>query len=82
MRRIYDFKCPKDGHLFEKFVDSDVYSLPCNLCNKVATRIVSFAGPVLDPISGDFPSATRRWSLNRQEKIKAERKAADSHGLA
>ena len=81
MRRIFDFKCP-DGHVFEKFVDVEEKKLPCEFCNKVSTRIVSFAGPVLDPISGDFPSATRRWSLNRQQKIKAERKITDSQGLA
>ena len=50
------------------------------LCDEVATRIVSYGGPVLDPISGHFPSATRRWALNRQEKIKAERRATQSHG--
>ena len=52
--------------------------VPCNLCDEVATRIVSYGGPVLDPISGHFEC--RRWALNRQEKIKAERRATQSHG--
>ena len=79
MKKLYDFRC-SCGHLFEKFTESSQRTVPCNLCDEVATRIVSYGGPVLDPISGDFPSATRRWALNRQEKIKAERRVTQSHG--
>ena len=79
MKRLYDFECP-DGHKFEQFSDTSSRSVPCRFCGKVATRIVSYAGPMLDPISGHFPSATRKWALNRQQKIKAERRATRSHG--
>jgi len=81
MRRIYDYEC-SNGHVVERFAELSDRDLPCKLCGEVSTRLVSYAGPVLDPISGDFPSATRRWALNRQQKIKAERKTAESHGLA
>jgi len=79
MKRLYDFRCSNE-HVFERLADESERSVPCNLCGKVATRLVSYAGPMLDPISGHFPSATRKWALNRQEKIKAERRASESHG--
>lgn len=80
MRRMFDYKCPL-GHKFEAFVEvEDKTKLPCNTCGKASSRILSYGGPVLDPISGDFPSATRRWALNRQIKIKQERREARSQG--
>lgn len=77
MRRIYDFRC-SEGHLFEKFIDSDIKSIDCDICGQPSTRVVSCAAPMLDPISGDYPSATMKWAKMRQEKIKAERKAASA----
>ena len=80
MRRMFDYKCP-DGHRFEAFIDVDDKSLlPCKTCGKNSQRILTYGGPVLDPISGDFRSATRRWTLNRHIKIKQERREAESHG--
>jgi len=77
MKRIYDFKCP-DGHYVEKFVDESVYQDTCDICNQESTRVVSCRGILLDPISGDYPTATMKWAKMRQEKIKAERKLANS----
>ena len=74
-RRLFDFNCP-NGHDFESFVDTSCKTLTCPICGTHSTRIVSYAGPVLDPISGHFPSATKNWSKWRHEVIKAERKAA------
>jgi hypothetical protein len=74
-RRLFDFNCPS-GHDFEAFVDTSLKTLSCPICGTEASRIVSYGGPVLDPISGHFPSSTRNWARNRQDKIKAERKAA------
>jgi len=79
MKRLFDFRCPQ-GHTFEAFVETDVRDLPCEVCEAKAMRCVSYGGPVLDPISGDYPSATRRWALNRQMKIKEERRQSKSHG--
>lgn len=80
MRRMFDYKCPL-GHKFEAFVEvADKTKLPCKTCGKASSRILTYGGPVLDPISGDFPSATRRWALNRQIKIKQERREARSQG--
>ncbi len=80
-RRIYDFKCP-DGHITEKFVETSVKQIVCPVCRQQSTRLVSFARPVLDVISGDFPGATLKWARGRQEKIKAERRQVESHGPA
>ena len=80
-RRIYDFRCP-GGHVVEKFIDDSVTQVDCEICQQSSTRLVSFAGPVLDVISGHFPSATMRWAKDRQEKIKAERRATELHGPA
>jgi hypothetical protein len=80
-RRIYDFKCA-EGHVTEKFVDTSCQKIDCPVCGQPSIRLVSFARPMLDVISGDFPGATLRWARGRQEKIKAERRYAESHGPA
>jgi hypothetical protein len=75
MKRIYDFRCP-EGHVIEKYIDSDIQNVSCEICKQESARVVSCRGLLLDPISGDFPSATMRWARDRQVKIKAERKVA------
>lgn len=77
MKKIYDFRCPK-GHLFESYVESETKTMPCNICKQDSIRVVSCGGFILDPISGDYPSATRKWAKMREEKIKAERRVANS----
>lgn len=72
-RRIYEFKC-EQNHLMESFVDETVKEASCDVCGEVATRILSSPRLGLDPISGDFPSATARWSKMRAEKLALERK--------
>jgi predicted nucleic acid-binding Zn ribbon protein len=73
MRIILDYKC-SNGHIFEKFTEPEP-SISCPTCGAESNRIVTAANVRLDPISGDFPSATRSWAKMRQEKIKQERKA-------
>lgn len=75
MKRIYDFRCP-EGHVFEKYIDTDIQNVPCEICKQESTRVISCRGILLDPTSGDFPSTTMRWARDRQVKIKAERKVA------
>ena len=77
MKKIYDFRC-LNGHLFESYAESETKSMPCEICNQASTTVVSCAGFMLDPISGDYPTATRKWAKMRQEKIKAERRVANS----
>jgi len=72
-RRIYDFKC-KQNHLMESFVDETVKEASCDVCGEKTTRIISPTTISLDPISGQFPGATAKWSRMRAEKLALERK--------
>jgi hypothetical protein len=72
-RRIYDFKC-KDLHITESFVDVDIKEVQCGKCDEKATRIISPTTIYLDPVSGQFPSATAKWARQRAAKLAAERK--------
>ncbi len=74
MRIILEFKC-EEGHVSERFVDSTCTHTPCLDCDKIARRIVSAVRSKLDPISGDFMGATRKWEKNREQKLQQERKA-------
>ena len=72
MRRLFDFRCPC-GQVFEDLVNSNTTTSRCG-CGLEAKRIVSPVRSQLDPISGDFPDATRRWARARQSHINYERK--------
>ena len=72
-RRMYDFKC-EQNHLMELFVDETVKEASCDVCGEKTTRIISPARICLDPISGQFPGATAKWSRMRAEKLALERK--------
>ena len=72
MLKLYDFNC-LDGHVFEQLVDENKRTVRCQ-CGYSATRIISPVRSSLDPISGHFPDATRRWARARDSHIKYERK--------
>ena len=74
MRAMYEFMC-KSEHVQEKYIDSGVMEINCNKCLEKAERIVSAVRCKLDPISGDYPGATRKWEKNREHKLQQERKA-------
>jgi len=72
MRFMFDFKCD-NGHVNEKFVDSETTEVQCPDCDLIARKIVT---PV--KISGgDSWKETRKWAKNREKQIKYERK----HGV-
>lgn len=73
MKRIFEFVC-EDGHISEALVDSEIRDIPCKVCGKEATRIISMPQVKLDGCSGDFPSAYDSWSKKRSEKLAQERK--------
>ena len=79
MRRMYDFKCEKN-HQFEAFVDETVKELQCDVCDGVASRIISPTTIYLEPFSGNHPSATTRWAKQRAEKLAVEKKTKANHG--
>jgi hypothetical protein len=72
MLRLYDFKC-LNGHVFEALVPVDQHTVRCE-CGDSAKRIISPVRSKLDPISGDFPDATRRWAKARASHIQYEKK--------
>lgn len=78
---MFEFRCP-DGHLNEKFIESSVRQIDCDICSQQATRIVSSVRPLLEVVSGHFPGATMKWARDRQKKIKAERRETELHGPA
>lgn len=78
-RRMFDFVC-KNSHNTEAFVEVDTKEVQCGECGEVATRILSSPRLGLDPICGDFPSATARWAKMRAEKLALERKSTANHG--
>ena len=78
-RRLFDFRC-NDSHITESFVDVDTKEVQCGECGGTATRIISPTTIYLDPISGDYPSATSKWSKQRAEKLAVERKTKANHG--
>jgi hypothetical protein len=77
VRMLYDFRC-EDNHTTESYVSGTVTEQPCKTCSKPAQRIISPVRAMLDPISGDFPDATRKWAKDRQKKIALERKRENS----
>ncbi len=68
MIRVYDFKCTQ-GHVFEEFVQAQDRKATCH-CGSTAKRIVSPVRCALDPLSGDFASATKQWAKHREEEAK------------
>jgi hypothetical protein len=70
---MFDFVC-NESHITESFVDVDTKEVQCGECGEIATRILSSPRLGLDPICGDFPSATARWAKMRAEKLALERK--------
>ena len=73
MRMLFDFRC-SEGHTAEHFTTKDTSEVSCLICGKPANRIISPVRSVLDPISGDFLGATRKWAKHREQQIKKERK--------
>jgi hypothetical protein len=59
MIKVFDFRCT-NGHLFEKFVASNVTVSRCD-CGANATRVVSATKCVLEGASGDFPGRHMKW---------------------
>jgi hypothetical protein len=74
---LYDFKCD-NGHIHEALIDSSKSFKKCAVCESTAHRIISSVNFSLDPISGDFPDATRKWAKHREMTIKQERKQENS----
>jgi len=82
----YEFRCP-DGHEFEKFYRkiSDLKELPCPVCGKPATRLVSGGAGLLFKGSGfyltDYGKNAHRKaapSSNSGEKSGGDKKGGEA----
>jgi hypothetical protein len=78
-RRLFEFVC-QNGHITERLVDSEVRTLTCLDCSRVAERIVSAPQVKLEGITGAFPGAYDKWERVRAEKLAVERKQKAKHG--
>lgn len=69
MKALYEFRCPNE-HLTEDFCDSEIREIPCSVCAKTATRIIS-AGAAFFKIDG-FRSdiMTEKWAKTRINNAK------------
>jgi len=74
MRAMYEYCC-EDSHITERYRESECTTTECEVCGKDAVKIISAVRSKLDPISGDFLGATRKWMKNRSQKLQQERKA-------
>lgn len=67
--RFYDFRC-KEGHLTERFIDSEETTTECAECHQEAKRIISGCSFKLDGTTGDFPGAAMKWAREHEKAAK------------
>lgn len=74
MRLIRDFFCDHCNTEQERYVDSDMLTVPCQ-CGHEARRIIGMPRVSLDGTDPDFPGAYQKWATVREEnrKIKGKR---------
>ena len=76
-KRIYEFVCA-EGHITEAYIDSEIRTTKCKVCDESAIRIVSKPMVKLEGVTGDFPGAAMSWERKRNEKMAADaKKSAD-----
>jgi hypothetical protein len=78
MNRFFDFRCP-NGHVTELLIRDDRREILCE-CGLMAGRALAAPRSRLDPLSGDFPSASDAWVNRREDHMKKERKHKENHG--
>ena len=80
MRVINDFQCP-NGHKRERFVDNNLKTLQCDICDSEAHKVQASIRFRLEGITGSYPTAYDQWEKKRTQKRKEEEKYNASHGL-
>jgi len=74
-----DFQCP-NGHKRERFVDNNLKTLQCDICDAEAHKVQASIRFQLDGVSGDYPTAADQWDKRRKQKLKEEEKINASYG--
>lgn len=68
MKIIDDFECPECGAIEEHFVPRGTLTVRCSECGcPKATKVLAPIRSVMDPVSGHFHDATRKW-IKHHEK--------------
>ena len=73
-RLIRDFMCDHCNTEQERYVESDMLTVPCK-CGHDARRIIGMPRVSLDGTDPDFPGAYQKWATTREEnrRIKGKR---------
>lgn len=69
MRRIYDVRCTECSEITEAFGYADD-PFRCGECGSGAKRIISPVRSKLEGVSGDFPSAAKKWADKHRQAAK------------
>ena len=79
---IYEYRCNKCKETVEKVVKLADYDIQFSCeCGGILEKVILTPATVsLDPISGDFPGATRKWAKGREKKMEKERHNMKEHG--
>lgn len=72
-KRMFEFCC-EHGHITEVYIDSEIRTIACDVCDEPAERIISQPMVKLEGVTGDFPGEYLRWERKRAEKLKQEQK--------
>ena len=70
-RRMFDFKC-EEGHTTERFIDTTIESVECEVCGEKAVKIISPVACKLDAISGDFPGESIKWARKHENSTQSQ----------
>ena len=78
---IYDYRCTKCQKVTEKSLKLSELDkkITCE-CGGECTRVILSVNFSLDPISGDFVTATDKWAKGRERKMAKERHNMKEHG--
>lgn len=69
MRLLRDFRC-KEGHITERFIDSQIEEVECGECENKANRVLSVGTIMLDGTNPDFPGAYSKWANVREQRAR------------
>jgi len=67
MRLSRDFKC-EDGHITNRFIDSEISIVSCETCGKEATKTLGLGTIILDGTDPSLPGAWNKWAEIREKR--------------
>ena len=73
MRVLRDFKCEKN-HITERFLDSEIKTIDCPICEKTSHRMLGYGTISLDGTNPDFPGAYEKWARVREQRARKHKR--------